>query len=207
MRLDPLGVFGRAASCAFRGLYKRALNYRARHPLIKRALSRGTFSDPIPRLEAPAALYSPAKPAIFSSIGAPPGHGQAPGGIRPACGGAPPRAPTRNRIPPPTTVASLAGLCWRFSFLNIPTQPPSPPPLRCRRFFYWHLYCAAQAFCFRTKKEKELRAAASCWLLMAAASASAWPCAWAHQKRHTLLAGGNQNKPRAERSTSTSWLV
>jgi hypothetical protein len=36
----------------------------------------GRFSDPIPRLEAPEALYSPAKPAIFS-IGAPPGHGRA----------------------------------------------------------------------------------------------------------------------------------
>ena len=35
----------------------------------------GRFSDPTPRLEAPEALYSPAKPAIFS-IGAPPGHGR-----------------------------------------------------------------------------------------------------------------------------------
>ena len=36
----------------------------------------GRFPDPTPRLEAPVALYSPAKPAIFS-IGAPPGHGRA----------------------------------------------------------------------------------------------------------------------------------
>jgi len=36
----------------------------------------GRFPDPTPRLEAPEALYSPAKPAIFS-IGAPPGHGRA----------------------------------------------------------------------------------------------------------------------------------
>jgi hypothetical protein len=47
------------------GASKRALNYRDRVPLIKRALPRGAFFDPIPRLEAPEVLYSPAKPAIF----------------------------------------------------------------------------------------------------------------------------------------------
>ena len=90
------------------GASKRAENYRGRSPLINRALPRGAFFDPIPRLEAPEALYSPAKPAIFS-IGAPPGHGRASrpggqprraeggvGGDWPGCSGlfwrAPPRA-------------------------------------------------------------------------------------------------------------------
>ena len=47
------------------GASKRAVNYRAPCPLINRALPRGAFFDPMPRLEAPEALYSPAKRAIF----------------------------------------------------------------------------------------------------------------------------------------------
>ena len=68
------------------GASKRALNYRGRPPLIKRALPRGAFFDPIHRLEAPSALYSPAKRAIFFYW--------CPSGARPASrpGGQPRRA-------------------------------------------------------------------------------------------------------------------
>jgi hypothetical protein len=52
--------------------------------------------------------------------------------------------------------------------------------------------------------------AAGCWLL----AAGCWllpslPLGLrvGAPKRHPLLAGWNQNKPRAEKSTSTSWLV
>jgi hypothetical protein len=73
VRLDPLGAFGGARLPVRFGASKRALNYRVPCPLIKRALPRGAFFDPIPRLEAPEALYSPAKPASFFYWRAPPG--------------------------------------------------------------------------------------------------------------------------------------
>jgi hypothetical protein len=109
VRLDPLGAFGVGRLPVRFGASKRAVNYRAPCPLINRALPRGAFFHPIPRLEAPAALYSPAKPAIFfywrpsgprpgrpaSAAGRQPRHG----GGWPACSGsfrrAPPACPCR----------------------------------------------------------------------------------------------------------------
>jgi hypothetical protein len=114
MRLDPLGAALVGRLPVRFGASKRAENYRGRlPPLINRALApRGAFFDPIPRLEAPEAPYSPAKRAIFfywCLSGARPGQpargaaaprrGGSGGGDWPGCSGLFWRAPPRALAP------------------------------------------------------------------------------------------------------------
>jgi hypothetical protein len=131
---------------------KRALNHRARRPLIKRPLVRGAFFRPhAPSGPSPPAPLQPSETGHCFASGAPAGHGGRQGSTSPVCGSAPPPLarthlprllPSFHRRAPRPPIPGPPGLS-ACGLVKLAVAGDAPRCVWCARCARWvHVRCS-----------------------------------------------------------------